>query len=75
MTSLFSFLTELLRDKTLVSSAKWWTLQNVITWWTSLTYSKTRRGPRTDPWGTLQFKATRPDLYSYIGYEINNDCN
>ena len=56
MTSLFSFLTELLRDKTLVSSAKWWTLQNVITWLTSFTYSKTRRGPRTDPWALLDLR-------------------
>ena len=32
LTSLFSFLIELLRHKKLVSSAKWWTLQNFIAW-------------------------------------------
>ena len=30
LTSLFSFLIELLRNKRLVSSAKWWTLQNFV---------------------------------------------
>ena len=66
LTSLFSFLIELLRHKRLVSSAKWWTLQNFIAWLRSFIYSKNRRGPRTDPWGTPQFKAARPDSYPFI---------
>ena len=32
LASLFSFLTELLTHNRLVSSAKWWTLQNFIAW-------------------------------------------
>ena len=48
LTSLFSFLTELLRHKRLVSSAKWCILQNFIAWLRSFIYSKNRRGPRTD---------------------------
>ena len=43
LTSLFSFLIELLRHKRLVSSAKWWTLQNFIAWLRSFIYSKNRR--------------------------------
>ena len=55
LTSLFSFLIELLRPKRLVSSAKWWTLQNFIAWLRSFIYIKNRGGPRTGPWGTSQF--------------------
>ena len=50
--SLLSFLMELVRNKRLVSSAKWWTLQNFIAVCKSFIYSKNRRGPRTDPCGT-----------------------
>ena len=57
LTSLFSFLIELLKHKRLVSSAKWCTLQYFIAWLRSFIYSKNRRGPRTGPWGTPQFKA------------------
>ena len=45
LTSLFSFLIELLRHKRLVSSRKWWTLLR------SFLHSKNRKGPKTDPWG------------------------
>ena len=57
LTILFSFLIELLRHNRLMSSAKWWTLQNFIAWFRSFIYNKHRRGPRTDPWGTPQFIA------------------
>ena len=60
LTSLFSFLIELLRHNKIVSSAKWWTLQNFIAWLRSFIYSKNRRGPRTEPWGTPQLTAARP---------------
>ena len=43
---------KLVRNKILVSSAKWWTLQNFIALCKSFIYSKNRRGPRTDPCGT-----------------------
>ena len=43
LTSLFSFLIELLRHKRLVSSAKWCTLQNFIAWLRSFICSKNRR--------------------------------
>ena len=43
---------ELVRNKRLVSSAKWWTLQNFIVLCKSFIYSKNRRGLRTDPCGT-----------------------
>ena len=52
LVSLFSFLIELLRHNRLVSSRKWWTLQNFIAWLWLFIYNKNRRGPRTDPWGT-----------------------
>ena len=45
LTCLFSFLIELLRHNRLVSSAKWWTLQNFIAWLRSFIYNKNRRGP------------------------------
>ena len=66
LTSSFSFLIELLRHKRLKSSAKWWTLQNFIAWLRSFIYSKNRRGPRTDLWGTPQFKAARPGSCPFI---------
>ena len=47
--SSLSFLIELVRNKKLVSSAKWWTMQNFIAVCKSFVYSKNRRGPRTDP--------------------------
>ena len=74
LTSLFNFLMELLRHKRLVSSAKWWTLQNFIAWLRSFIYSKNRSGPRTDPWGMPQFKATRPDSI-HIHLWIHTDCD
>ena len=43
LTSLFSFLIELLRHNRLVSSAKWWTLQNFIAWLRSFIYNINRR--------------------------------
>ena len=43
---------ELVRDKMLVSSANWWTLQNFIAVCKSFIYSKNRRGAWTDPCGT-----------------------
>ena len=66
LTSLFSFLIELLRYKILVSSAKWWTLQNFIAWLRSFIYNKNRRGPRTDPWGTPQFILVRPESKPFM---------
>ena len=60
LTSLFSFLMELLRHKRLVLSTKWWTLHNFIAWLKSFICSKNRRGPRTDPWVTPQFKDSYP---------------
>ena len=52
---------ELPRHNRLVSSAKWWTLQNFVVWYRSFIYNKNRRGPRIDPWGTPQFIAGRPE--------------
>ena len=66
LTSLFSFLIELLWHNRLVSSAKWWTLQNFIAWFRSFIYNKNRRGPRTDPWGTTQFITARENSYPFI---------
>ena len=40
LTSLFSFLIELLWHNRLVPSAKWWTLQNFIAWFGSFIYNK-----------------------------------
>ena len=65
LTFWFSFLIELLRHNRLLSSAKWWTLQNVIAWLRSSIYNKNRRGHRTDPWGIPQFIAARPDWYPF----------
>ena len=45
-----------------VSSGKYWTLQNFIAWFRSFIYDKNSMGPRTDPWGTTQFMAARPDI-------------
>ena len=50
--SLLSFLMELVRNKRLVSSAKWWTLQNLTALCKSFIYIKNKRGLRTDPCGT-----------------------
>ena len=50
--SSLSFLMELVRNKRLVSSANWCTLQNFIALCKSFIYSKNRREPRTDPCGT-----------------------
>ena len=49
LTSLFSFLIELLRHNKFVSSAKWWTFQNFIAWLRSCLYTKKQRDPRTEP--------------------------
>ena len=84
LTSLFSFLIELLRHNKLVSSANWWTLQNFVGQLMSFIYSRNGRallfllyindlnwvGPRTEPLGTLQFTAARPESWpcSYLGY-------
>ena len=84
LTSLFSFLIELLRHNKLVSSANWWTLQNFVGQLRSFIYSRNGRallfllyindlnwvGPRTEPLGTLQFTAARPESWpcSYLGY-------
>ena len=43
---------ELVRNKRLVSSAKWWTLQNLTALCKSFIYIKNKRGLRTDPCGT-----------------------
>ena len=43
---------ELVRNKRLVSSAKWCTLQNFMALCKSFIYSKNRRRPRIDPCGT-----------------------
>ena len=67
LTSLFSFLIELLRHKKLVSSAKWWNLQELIASLRSFIYNKNRRGPGTDPWGTPQFKVVRPESKPFMG--------
>ena len=74
LTSLFNFLIQLLTYKTLVSSAKWWTLQKFIAWLRSLIYDKNRRGPRTDPWGTPQFIVVRPESkpFIYLKYFLSN---
>ena len=61
LTSLFSFLIELLRHKRLVSSAKWWTLQSFIAWWRSFLCNANSRDPNTDPWRTPQFTVVRPE--------------
>ena len=66
MTSWFSFLIEFLIDKRLVSSAKWWTLQNFIAWFRSFIHNKNSRGPRTYPWGTAQFIAARPEPCTFL---------
>ena len=63
---MFSLLIELLQHNRLVSSAKWWILQDFITWLRSFIYSKNRRGPRTDPWGTPKFIAARTYSYPFI---------
>ena len=75
LTCLFSFLIELLRHNRFVSSAKCWTLQDFIAWLRSFLYNKNRRGPITDPWGTPQFIAARPDSYTFIErYRWRLDC-
>ena len=75
LTCLFSFLIELLRHDRLVSSAKWWTLQDFIAWLRSFLYNKNKRGPITDPWRTPQFIAARPDSYTFIDrYWWRLDC-
>ena len=61
LTSLFSFLIEFLRHNRLVSSANWWTLENFIVWFGSFLCNKNSRGLGTDPWGTTQFIAARPE--------------
>ena len=66
LTSLFSFLIESLWHNRLVSSAKWWVLQNFIAWFRLFIYNKNRRGPRADPWGAPQFIAAREDSYPFI---------
>ena len=66
LTCLFSFLIELLRHNRLVSSAKWWTLQNFIAWLRSFIYNKNSRGPKTDPWGTPQFIVVRPESKPFM---------
>ena len=58
LTSLYSFLKELLGHKRLVSSAKCWSFQNVIVWLRRFIYTKNRRDPRTDPRGMPQFCRT-----------------
>ena len=64
LTSLFSFLIDLPRHNRLVSSVKWWTLQNVIAWFRLFIYNKNSSGP---PQGTTQFIAARPESYPFIG--------
>ena len=53
---------ELVRNKRLLSSAKWWTLQNFIALCKSFIYSKNKRGPRTDPSGTPYAIEEREEL-------------
>ena len=55
VTNLLRFLIDLRKYNKLVSSGKWWTLQDFVAWLRSLIYSKNNRGPRTDPWGIPQF--------------------
>ena len=53
---------ESVRFKRLVSSAKWWTLQNFIALCESFIYSRNRRKRRTDPCGTAYAKEEREEL-------------
>ena len=64
--SLFSFLIEVLRRNRLVSSAKWWALQNFIAWFRSFIFNKNSRGHRAYSWRTPQFITARPDSNWFI---------
>ena len=57
---------ELLRNKGLVPSAKWWTLQNVIALCKSFIYSKIERGRKTDPCRTPYKTEEREELKPFI---------
>ena len=61
LTSFFSFFIELLKHNKLVSSAKWWTLQNFIARLASFIFNRNRRDPRTKPLGKPQFIAATPE--------------
>ena len=41
-------------------------LKNFITSLRSFIYSKNRRDPRTEPWGTPQLIAARPESYPFM---------
>ena len=60
--SLLSFLMGLVRNRTLVSSAKWYTLQKFIAPCKLFRYSKNRRGPMTDSCGTPYAIEEREEL-------------
>ena len=53
---------ELVRNKRLVSSAKWRTLQNFIALFKSFMYRENRRRTRTDPCGTPYAIEEREEL-------------
>ena len=61
LTSVLSFLIELLRYNRLMSSAKWGTLGNLIARWKWFLCNNDRGDPRTDLWGTPQFIAAKPE--------------
>ena len=61
---LLSLFVDILKWTTLVSSAKWWTLQNFITWLKIIDiYIKNKSGPRTAPCSTLYFTEALLDAW------------
>ena len=60
--SLLSFSMRLVRNKGLILSAKCRTLQIFIALCKSFIYSKNRRRPKTDPWGTPYAMEERKEL-------------
>ena len=60
--SLLSFSMRLVRNKGLILSTKCWTLQIFIALCKSFIYSKNRRRPKTDPWGTPYAMEERKEL-------------
>ena len=60
--SLLSFLMELVRNKRLLSSAKWWTLQNFIVNHLYIVKTEGDQGQIPDPCGTPYAIAEREEL-------------